>query len=95
MTLFEILVAFWEDVYRKNPMMPKQTKGGGVAYTNTGDPLIDKWERELAMGLTPDLLEGLSPEQRREEQAAIDQMKRAKTPKTDIDSLEGFEENYA
>ena len=25
----------------------------------TGDPLIDKWERELAAGRTPDLSEGL------------------------------------
>ncbi len=25
----------------------------------TGDPLIDKWEREIAEGRTPDLTEGL------------------------------------
>ena len=27
----------------------------------TGDPLIDKWEREIASGQTPNLAEGLSP----------------------------------
>lgn len=27
----------------------------------TGDNLVDKWEREIAQGLTPDLSEGLSP----------------------------------
>ncbi len=31
----------------------------------TGDPLIDKWERELAMGIEPDLLDGMSDEYRR------------------------------
>lgn len=27
----------------------------------TGDNLVDKWEREIAAGRTPDLSEGLSP----------------------------------
>lgn len=30
-------------------------------FSDTGDPLIDKWEAELSAGLTPDLTEGMSP----------------------------------
>lgn len=33
---------------------------GEIVFTDTGDPLLDKWEEELAQGLTPDLEEGMS-----------------------------------
>lgn len=32
---------------------------GEIVFTDTGDPLIDKWEAELAAGLMPDLTEGM------------------------------------
>ena len=50
---------FWEDYYLKNPTESKTTKDGNVVF-QTGDPLIDKWEQELQLGVTPDLLEGVS-----------------------------------
>lgn len=37
---------------------------GEIVIDDTGDPLLDKWERELAMGLEPDLEEGLSEEEK-------------------------------
>lgn len=33
---------------------------GEIHFEETGDPLIDKWEREIREGITPDLTEGLS-----------------------------------
>ena len=33
-------------------------------FESTGDPLIDKWEQELASGITPNLEEGLPAHER-------------------------------
>jgi hypothetical protein len=59
----ELLVEFFEDFYDENPKEQiKDLKDeDGEITLETGDPIIDKWERELAMGLTPDLNEGLAP----------------------------------
>ena len=62
----DLLVEFYEDIYQKNPSEARKALGkdGEFFFENTGDPLFDKWERELAVGLTPDLEEGLSQEQK-------------------------------
>lgn len=39
-------------------------KGGELYFESTGDPLLDKWEEELAKGAVPDLEEGLSSTER-------------------------------
>jgi len=57
-TLLDLLTAYWEDYYRENKIEASRREDGEVAF-ETGDPYIDKWEKELAMGLEPDLLEGL------------------------------------
>lgn len=57
--------------------------------------MIDKWERELAQGLEPDLMEGLSTEARRKEEAAWEKLRQAnKPPLAELENLEGFEESY-
>lgn len=62
-TIFELLTEFYEDLFEKDPkMMLEAARGedGEIVFEETGDPLIDKWERELSQGITPDLTEGLS-----------------------------------
>ena len=91
----ELLTLFWEDHYRQNPIDAKKTETGDVVF-NTGDPLIDKWEQELASGLVPDLLEGLPKEQRdkykrMQEKASVIKEKEDVSLAT-ID--DGFEESY-
>lgn len=62
-TTFDLLVEFFEDQFEKDPnsmLMAAKGDDGEIVFEETGDPLIDKWEKELAMGLTPDLTEGMS-----------------------------------
>lgn len=87
---------FWEDYYVKHPTEVHKTADGKEVKFVTGDPLIDKWEREIAQGLTPDLTEGLSPEARAKEmeinrriENRIEIKKRA-----DEDIGLGFSESY-
>jgi len=88
------LVGFWEDYYRKHSLEAKKAKTGEVVF-KTGDPLIDKWENEIAQGLVPDLFEGLPPSHR--EQWKRDQERRQKTlavaQEAGVDP-EGFSETY-
>jgi hypothetical protein len=87
---------FWEDHYRRNPVDARRTERGEVVYT-TGDPLIDKWERELEMGLEPDLTEGLSPEEREKEHRALERIKARKNKLKQVSEElgEGFTEDYS
>lgn len=62
---------YWEDYYQKHPTDAKRVGEGKEVKFVTGDPLLDKWEEELSKGLTPDLTEGLAPEDRAKELAAI------------------------
>lgn len=86
---------FWEDFYRKNPIEAKRTKDGNVFFS-TGDPLIDKWEREIAMGLEPDLLEGMSPKEREKERKALERMQQGKEKikLAEQEIGDGFSEDY-
>ena len=94
LTFFDLLVAFWEDYYEKNPLDARRSKDGGVVFVNTGDELIDKWEEELARGLTPDLLEGLSPEQRQKHDQALDKLKKHSKSVEAEGLRDGFSDNY-
>lgn len=94
MTLLELLTDFWEDYYQKNPVDAKRLPSGEVMF-QTGDPLLDKWERELASGLEPDLTEGLSPEERKKEEKAKEKLKvHFKRQQQDKLLGDGFEDNY-
>lgn len=68
-TLEELMVEYLEDLIEVDPMAayPTPTTEAGIAFTNTGDPVIDKFERDFATGksvtvasMAEDL--GLSPE---------------------------------
>lgn len=89
---------YWEDYYLKHPVDARRTKGGHVVYT-TGDPLIDKWERELEAGLEPDLTEGLSMMEREKEKRALERLKRRQRQDQIAESHglkdEGFSDSYS
>ena len=61
----------------------------------TGDPLIDKWEDEIARGLEPDLTEGMSPEARKRERQALERLKKRSQDITVSKAAEEFADNYA
>lgn len=90
------MVSFWEDYYRKHPIDAKKTKDGDVRF-ETGDPLIDKWESELARGLTPDLTEGLDSVRRELVRRKKEETIKKEELKASLDNLEdfeGFSEDY-
>jgi hypothetical protein len=64
-TLFDLLTEFYEDLYESDPkalLDAGRGADGEIVFGETGDPLIDKWEEEMARGLTPDLTEAMSKE---------------------------------
>ena len=64
---FDLLVDYYEDMYEDSPhamLDAMRGEDGEIVLTDTGDPLIDKWEAELSKGLMPDLEEGMSEESR-------------------------------
>jgi hypothetical protein len=67
--LFQLLTNFYEDYYSKHKLESQKDETGQVIL-ETGDPLIDKWEKELAMGLDPDVTEGLPEHLKRQHEEA-------------------------
>lgn len=53
-TLFDLLTEFFEDYYDNNPSKMKDLD---LPFTTTGDPIVDKWEKEIEKGLVPDIME--------------------------------------
>ena len=63
LTLFELTKLYWEDVYKNDSkalMEASKNERGEIVFEETGDPMIDKWEKEISLGVVPDLTEGLS-----------------------------------
>lgn len=86
-TLLELLVTYWEDYYEEHKLEANRSADGEVTFS-TGDPYIDKWEQEIAMGLEPDLLEDL-PSWHREEAKPKEEQSKSE----DQDS--GFKDDYS
>ena len=66
-TWLDIAIEWWEDYYDRNPKELRSAladEDGEYYFSETGDDQIDKWEREMALGLTPDLEEGLPTSER-------------------------------
>ena len=59
-TLFELVVEFFEDYYgdHKTEMYDLD-----LPFASHGDPMVDKWEKELRAGIVPNLMEDLPPEE--------------------------------
>lgn len=60
---------------------------GEIVFEGTGDELIDKWEKELAMGLTPDLTEGMSQEAKKRLEKEKTRSKQASEAIKELDGL--------
>lgn len=74
-TFYELLVEYFEDYYEANPLEAHRNEQGNIQFRDTGDPLVDKWERDIAEGGVPDLLEAFSEPQKR---SIMERLERAK-----------------
>lgn len=96
LTPYELLIWWWEDHFSKHPIEAKKTGVEGEVQFDTDDPLINKWEAEIAQGLVPDLMEGLTSEQRRKEEAALDNLVHKKEQVQKAEQAgEGFSDDYS
>lgn len=88
----DLLVEFYEDLYEERPQDARKalSKNGEFFFEGTGDPFIDKWEKELAAGLTPDLSEAYTPEHRKKWQKEKEALANAKVSEVPPE----FEDNY-
>jgi hypothetical protein len=62
-TIHELLVELLEDRFEESPLEAHRGLDGEVTFTDTGDPLVDEWEKRIAAGETVDLWESFTPEQ--------------------------------
>ena len=67
-----MLVEFWDDQYDQNPLEAHRNADGHVQFKDTGDPLIDKWEAQIARGEEPDFSEAYTEE----EQAKLERLRK-------------------
>jgi hypothetical protein len=61
------MIELYEDYFESHPeaQVRRMVHGpSGTSYFQTGDPTVDRWEREIADGLEPDYDEGMTAEQR-------------------------------
>jgi len=90
LTKFDLVVEFYEDLFDDDKgalLEASRGEDGEIMFESTGDPLIDKWERELAMGIDPDLNEGLGTQARRtleQEKSKISRAKKVASKIVDI-----------
>jgi hypothetical protein len=61
-SFFEHLVEYFEDYYTNNPVEANRNEDGIIQFKDTGDPLLDKWNEEIAEGKAPDFWEAFSEE---------------------------------
>lgn len=95
LTPFELLVWFWEDHFERNPIEAKKVGVDEEVQFVTDDPLINKWEDEIARGLVPDLMEGLTNEQRQRERNSLEKLKNRKTQIKKAEKAgDGFSDDY-
>lgn len=57
-----MLTEYFEDYYDANPLEAYRNKDGIVQFTDTGDPLFDQWNKDVAEGKEPDLWSAFSPD---------------------------------
>jgi hypothetical protein len=58
-----LLVEYQLDVIEENPLEAHRLEDGNVQFRNTGDPMIDLWEQQIADGFSPDLGAAFSTEE--------------------------------
>ncbi len=92
-TLEDLLVEYYEDYFHKHPEEARKELAveGEFTFDETGDALLNKWEAELARGVTPDLEEGLSPAER---QKLKHERERAQQGRNDMRKLGLIQDDY-
>jgi hypothetical protein len=88
----DLYIEWWEDYYENNPKELRARfadDNGEMIFTETGDELLDKWEQEIARGLTPDLEEGMP---KTEKEKLKEERKLYKRGRKQLDSLCGSKE---
>lgn len=91
-TRFELLSWYWEDLFVKEPRLmleASKDERGEIVFDETGDPLLDKWESEIARGITPDLEEGLPPQEKERLRRERAQMRRGAEARAELLGGEG------
>lgn len=66
-------------MFEAKPLEMFKQDDGEYMFTNTGDPLMDKWEEQIAMGEIPDLLEGMTEADRDQLLKKLDNLKKKHT----------------
>ncbi len=86
--MFDLLTERYEDLFESDPEALRDSmrdEDGEIVFDDIEDELIQKWENELAAGLTPDLTEGLSKTDLEKMQKNGQKIKRAKVLAAEID----------
>jgi hypothetical protein len=55
------MVEYWLDVFDNKPLEAHRNKDGYIQYRSE-DPVINKWEQQIADGREPDLWEAFTPD---------------------------------
>jgi len=58
-----MMTEFWEDYYSANKTEMYELN---APFSTLGDPLVDRWERQVRSGQVPDLMEGLDDKEAEE-----------------------------
>ena len=54
------MTEFWEDYFSENKSEMYELN---LPFSTLGDPLVDKWEKDVRSGVMPDLMEGLDDQE--------------------------------
>ncbi len=68
-SLEDLLVEMFETRFRRDPLSAYKNEDGKIQF-HTGDPVLDKWESEIAHGLPIDFTEAMTTRQIAEMRAA-------------------------
>ena len=63
-----MLVEYWEDRFEDDPhavLDAMRGADGEIVFDDLEDPLLAKWEQEMASGAVPDLEEGMSDREKK------------------------------
>lgn len=88
------MTELWEDWLESHPgeqLRREVHEASGQAYYQVGDPVVDRWERQIAEGQEPDFDEGLTAEQRRAEARRLGQVSGLEE---EAGAFSGFEERF-
>lgn len=84
-TLVDLLIEYYEDEFHENKLEAYRDESGEYFLGDTDDELFNKWEKELQMGIDPDLTEGMSDEAKEKLKKEQEKYKKGKQLKKEIE----------